>query len=87
MIYNTLSPSNEKFRVRLKFNKFPGGLFQFACCITNLAQISPPMRQWWENQTPVLIKLALNGKQANGEKRRSHTFRAANTAGVYMFLG
>lgn len=41
MIYNTLSPGSKKFRVRLKFNKFPGGLFRFACCLTDLAQIPP----------------------------------------------
>ena len=41
MIYNTLSPGRKKFRVRLKFNKFPGGLFRFACCLTDLAQIPP----------------------------------------------
>lgn len=42
MIYNTHSPSHKELRVRLKFSKIPGGLFEFACCLPNLAQISPP---------------------------------------------
>ena len=73
MIDNILSPSNEKFRVRLTFNKFPGGLFEFACCLVNLAQISPPTRQFSENQASVLIKLVLNVQQANNKERGSPT--------------
>ena len=83
----SFSPGNEKFRVRLKFNKFPGGLFEFACCHTNLAQISPPTRQFLENQASVLIKLVLNIHRANNKGRGSPTPGAANTAEVPELLG